>query len=95
MDTLIIPDTTTDTETSTDLEDMYVVIVHNDPINLMHDVKNLFMLILEVDDVKASQLMLEIHSNGRTAVFTGSYDECNEKAVRLQKATLTVTVEEA
>ena len=53
----------------------WLVIVWNDPVNLMSYVTYVFQKYFGYDKKKAEKLMLEVHEEGRSAVSSGSREE--------------------
>ena len=53
----------------------WIVIVWNDPINLMSYVTLVLQKLFGYSRSKATQLMLQVHNNGRAVVATGSREE--------------------
>ena len=61
-----------ETRPEEDLDLPWQVVVHNDPVNLMSYVSYVFQTYFGYDEAKASQLMLQVHHEGRSAVSTGT-----------------------
>ena len=61
--------------TETKLENPWVCIVWNDPINLMNYVTFVFMTYFKYSKEKAEKLMLQVHQDGKSVVNTGSREE--------------------
>jgi len=61
--------------TTTRLEDVWITIVWNDPVNLMSYVTFVFMEYFKYDRTKAERLMMDVHEKGRAVVSSGSRDE--------------------
>ena len=53
----------------------WVTVVWNDPVNLMDYVTHVFMSHFGYSKEKATELMLEVHHEGRSAVSNGSREE--------------------
>ena len=60
-----------ETDTVTKLARPWNVIVHDDPVTTMIYVVNVFMEIFSYAQPKAHRLMMEVHSTGRSVVWTG------------------------
>jgi ATP-dependent Clp protease adaptor protein ClpS len=60
-----------ETETKESLDVPWNVIVLNDPINLMSYVTLVFQRVFGYPRDKAERLMLEVHNNGRSLVWSG------------------------
>jgi ATP-dependent Clp protease adaptor protein ClpS len=54
----------------------WIVIVWNDPINLMSYVVYVFQKLFDYPKEKATKLMLEVHHEGRSVVASGSRERC-------------------
>ena len=58
-----------------DLERPWIVLVWNDPINLMSYVTYVFQAYFGYSKDKAHKLMLDVHQKGRAVVSSGSREE--------------------
>lgn len=95
--------TTTDTrvrdEASTrseaGLDQPWVVVVWNDPVNLMTYVSYVFQTYFGYSESKARKLMLEVHEQGRSAVATGSREKAERDTVAMHSFGLWATFEKA
>jgi len=63
-----------ETETKDALDTPWNVIVLNDPINLMSYVTMVFQRVFGYPRDKAERLMLEVHNNGRSLVWSGGHE---------------------
>src|SRR2546425_12310132 len=54
----------------------WVVVVWNDPINLMSYVVYVFQKLFNYSREKATKLMLEVHHEGRSVVTNGTREQC-------------------
>ncbi|MEV7972838.1 ATP-dependent Clp protease adapter ClpS [Cellulomonas sp. NPDC089187] len=63
------------TESRSDLDDVWVTIVWNDPVNLMSYVTYVFRSYFGYSEQKAATLMLEVHEQGRSAVSSGNREK--------------------
>jgi ATP-dependent Clp protease adaptor protein ClpS len=68
------------------------VVVWDDPVNLMDYVVLVFQTVLGVDASKATTLMLEVHNEGRSAVFCGVRERAESIATRMHSHGLWATV---
>ncbi|WP_263120119.1 ATP-dependent Clp protease adapter ClpS [Cellulomonas fimi] len=57
------------------LDDVWVTIVWNDPVNLMSYVTYVFRSYFGYSEEKATTLMLEVHEQGRSAVSSGNREK--------------------
>jgi ATP-dependent Clp protease adaptor protein ClpS len=58
-----------------ELENPWVTIVWNDPVNLMSYVSHVFRSYFGFPRAKAERLMLQVHNEGRAVVATGTREE--------------------
>jgi ATP-dependent Clp protease adaptor protein ClpS len=70
----------------------WVVVVWNDPINLMSYVTWVFRKLFGYSQARAHQLMLQVHHEGRAAVSHGSRERCEHDAARLHAHGLWATI---
>jgi len=71
----------------------WVVIVWNDPVNLMTYVVLVFQELFGYSPEKATQLMLDVHLKGRAAVSNGSREEAEIDVARLHARGLWATMQ--
>ena len=64
----------------------WVVIVWNDPINLMSYVTLVFQKLFGYSKAKATKLMLQVHNEGKAVVSTGSREKAEHDVARLHGA---------
>jgi ATP-dependent Clp protease adaptor protein ClpS len=57
-------------------ETPWIVIVWNDPINLMSYVTYVFMKVLKMKEADAERHMLEVHQKGKSIVARGNAESC-------------------
>jgi ATP-dependent Clp protease adaptor protein ClpS len=69
------------------------VVVHNDPVNLMSYVTRVFRLVFGYPREKAEKHMLEVHTQGRSVVWTGSREKAEFYVQQLHTHLLLATVE--
>lgn len=88
-------DTTTLTkiETDTDLVQPWNVVVHDDPVNLMQYVTWVLMKIFGYEEKIAAKLMLQVHQQGRSIVWTGEREKAEFYAQQLQLHQLKTSLE--
>jgi ATP-dependent Clp protease adaptor protein ClpS len=72
----------------------WVVIVWNDPVNLMTYVSLVFQRLFGFTRAKAERLMLQVHYEGRAAVSTGSRERAELDVARLHAAGLWATMQQ-
>ncbi len=85
------PSPTTKTETARP----WNVIVWDDPITLMTYVTQVFQRVFGYSKTKADRLMLEVHTKGRSVVWTGGREEAEVYTSKLQGYYLKTTLEQA
>lgn len=71
------------------------VIVHNDPINLTDYVTMVFMRVFGYPRPKAETLMLEVHNNGRSLVWSGGHEQAEHYVHQLHGYQLLATMEKS
>jgi ATP-dependent Clp protease adaptor protein ClpS len=71
----------------------WVVIVWNDPINLMSYVVLVFQKLFGYSREMASKLMMDVHTKGRAAVSHGSKEKCEFDVARLHAHGLWATMQ--
>jgi len=77
----------------TDEDRPWVVVVWNDPINLMSYVAFVFRKVFGYSEEKANSLMLDVHEKGRAAVSNGTRTEAERDVNRLHSHGLWATME--
>ena len=80
-----------DTELSEDHP--WVVIVWNDPINLMSYVTHVLQKLFGYPREKAEALMLDVHHKGRAVVSNGAREKCELDVFRLHEHGLWATMQ--
>ena len=83
-----------DIDESLDLERPWIVIVWNDPINLMSYVTYVFQKLFGYSKEKATKLMLDVHEKGRAVVSNGTREEAERDVFRLHEHGLWATMEQ-
>jgi ATP-dependent Clp protease adaptor protein ClpS len=71
----------------------WIVIVWNDPINLMSYVTFVLQKLFGYSVEKATKLMLEVHNNGRSVVSDGPREKAELDVFRLHEHGLWATME--
>ena len=77
-----------------DLDKPWVVIVWNDPINLMSYVTFVFQKLFGYSLEKATALMLDVHHKGRAVVSSGSRERAELDVFRLHEHGLWATMQQ-
>lgn len=70
----------------------WVVIVHNDPINLMSYVTWVFKRLFGYDQATAHKLMMDVHTKGRAVVSSGPREKAEADCHRLHAYGLWATM---
>ncbi|MCC3280854.1 MULTISPECIES: ATP-dependent Clp protease adapter ClpS [Arthrobacter] len=99
MSVATLPGTGTQTDAWTaeqTIEDVpWVVIVWNDPVNLMSYVSYVFQSYFGYSEEKANQLMLQVHNDGKSVVATGSREEAERHTLAMHSYGLWATFQKA
>jgi ATP-dependent Clp protease adaptor protein ClpS len=82
-------------EDLTFLEQPWVTVVWNDPVNLMSYVTFVFQNYFGYSKKKAEKLMLEVHNDGKSAVANGSREEMERDVQAMHEYGLWATLERA
>jgi ATP-dependent Clp protease adaptor protein ClpS len=77
-----------------DLDRPWVVLVWNDPINLMEYVQFVFQKLFGYSKAKARQLMLDVHLRGKAVVSNGTREEAELDVFRLHEHGLWATMQQ-
>lgn len=84
----------TETDTKTRKAPPWNVVVYDDPVSLMNYVTRVFMQVFGYPEVKARRLMLEVHKQGRSIVWTGAREQAEVYAQKLQSHHLLAKLEQ-
>jgi ATP-dependent Clp protease adaptor protein ClpS len=77
------------------LDRPWLVIVWNDPINLMNYVTFVLQKLFGYSREKAHRLMLDVHTKGRAVVASGTRERAELDVSRLHQHGLWATMEQA
>ena len=83
-----------DVESVLDLDKPWLVIVWNDPINLMSYVTFVLQKLFGYSRAKAEKMMLDVHHKGRAIVSSGSQEKAELDVSRLHEHGLWATMEQ-
>ncbi len=72
----------------------WVVVVWNDPVNLMTYVTYVFRKLFGYSHARATALMLQVHHEGRAVVSGGTQERCEHDASRLHAHGLWATIQQ-
>jgi ATP-dependent Clp protease adaptor protein ClpS len=91
----VVPDTVEellrDEDVSPDVP--WIVIVWNDPVNLMDYVVYVFQKLFGYSREKATHLMYQVHHEGKAVVASGTREKCEIDVARLHAHGLWATME--
>jgi len=71
----------------------WVTIVWDDPVNLQTYVTYVFMELFNYSKARATELMLQVHNDGKAIVSTGSREEMEHDVARLHEYGLWATLQ--
>ncbi len=71
----------------------WIVLVWNDPINLMSYVTFVFQKVFGYSKEKATELMLDVHEKGRAVVSNGTKEKAEADVARLHEHGLWATMQ--
>ena len=74
-------------------EKPWITIVWDDPVNLMSYVTYVLMELFSFPREKAREIMMQIHTQGKAAVSTGSREEMEHDVARLHEYGLWATLQ--
>lgn len=83
----------TDEETTTETDAPWIVLVWNDPINLMSYVTFVLQKLFGYSLEKATELMLDVHQKGRAVVSSGARERAELDVFRLHEHGLWATMQ--
>jgi ATP-dependent Clp protease adaptor protein ClpS len=81
-------------DVATDAEHPWVVLVWNDPINLMSYVTFVLQKLFGYSIEKATRMMLDVHHKGRAVVSSGTREKCEHDVFRLHEHGLWATMQQ-
>jgi len=83
-----------DTDEVTSTERPWIVLVWNDPINLMSYVTLVLQKVFGYSKEKATALMLDVHQKGRAVVSNGTREKAEIDVFRLHEHGLWATMQQ-
>ncbi|HVU17244.1 MAG TPA: ATP-dependent Clp protease adaptor ClpS [Candidatus Didemnitutus sp.] len=87
------PKTETATAAATQPQDLWRVVVLNDPVNLMSYVVMVFKRVFNFDEPVARRHMMEVHEQGRSVVWRGVHEQAEAYVFTLHQWHLTAVLE--
>jgi ATP-dependent Clp protease adaptor protein ClpS len=93
--TTVIPDTVEELlgDVDTERDVPWIVIVWNDPVNLMNYVVYVFQKLFGYSREKATKLMYQVHNDGKAVVVAGTREKCEIDVARLHAHGLWATMQ--
>ena len=73
----------------------WLVVVHNDPVNLMSYVAVVFRRIFGWTRERAERHMMEVHTKGRSVVWSGGREQAEHYVQQLHSFLLLATLEKS
>ena len=89
----VIQEPDLDIEVVTEKDTPWIVLVWNDPINLMSYVTLVFQKLFGYSKEKATELMLDVHHKGRAVVSNGAREKCEADVARLHEHGMWATMQ--
>jgi ATP-dependent Clp protease adaptor protein ClpS len=95
VEEIVVPDTVEELFGGTEglVDRPWVVIVWNDPVNLMNYVVMVFQKLFGYSRAKATRLMRQVHDEGRAVVANGTREKCEADVARLHAHGLWATLQ--
>jgi ATP-dependent Clp protease adaptor protein ClpS len=87
------PETIETTKTEAELDQVWKVIVLNDPVNLMNYVVMVFRKVFGYGEQKAIKHMNEVHEIGKSILWSGEREQAESYVFQLQKWRLQAVLE--
>ena len=72
-----------------------MTIVWDDPVNLMSYVTYVFQTVLGYDRKRATELMMQVHTEGKAVVSSGSREEMERDVAAMHEFGLWATLDKA
>ncbi|MBT6091428.1 MAG: ATP-dependent Clp protease adapter ClpS [Acidimicrobiales bacterium] len=82
-----------DHDEDVDVDRPWIVLVWNDPINLMSYVSHVFQKLFGFSKTKAEKLMMDVHEKGRAVVSNGARENAEMDVFRLHEHGLWATMQ--
>ena len=83
-----------DIDETLDIDRPWVVLVWNDPINLMSYVTFVLQKLFSYSKAEADKLMMQVHTEGKAAVSHGTRSEAERDVFRLHEHGLWATMQQ-
>ena len=88
-----VPVESTETDLEGGVDNPWLTVVWDDPVNLMSYVTFVFQRVFGYSREKAHDLMLKVHNDGRAVVSSGSREKVENDVRKLQEAGLWATMQ--
>ena len=88
-----VEDTALEDDEVVNVDRPWIVLVWNDPINLMSYVSHVFQKLFGYSKAKADRLMLDVHEKGRAVVSNGAREKAEMDVFRLHEHGLWATMQ--
>ncbi len=85
----------TETKTSAELDQPWNVLVYDDPVNYMGFVALVFRRVFGYPEEKADMLMMQVHTEGKSVVWTGVREKAEFYVQQLQSYQLLAKMKKA
>ncbi len=92
--TTTTPTISPDIDEASSIDTPWVVIVWDDPVNLMDYVVFVFKDVLGLPTDEATRLMLQVHNEGKAAVYEGTRERAEFFVLQLQAHGLWASMEQ-
>ena len=89
---VIVPERTQSTDEVREYDQVWNVIVWNDPVTLMSYVVFVLRKLFGYDEPTATKLMLQVHNEGKSVVASGSREKSESDVARLHAHGLQATL---
>lgn len=80
-------------KTKEHLDKGWQTVVWDDPINTMTYVVFVFQTVFGMNETDAHKRMMEVHTKGKSIVFSGSKEKCEHYTHEIQSYSLKATLE--
>ena len=89
---VIVPERTESPDEVSELDQVWIVIVWNDPVTLMSYVVFVLRKLFGHDEATATKLMMQVHNEGRAVVSNGTREKAEADVARLHAHGLQATL---
>jgi ATP-dependent Clp protease adaptor protein ClpS len=89
------PDVKIEEKEGSDLDSPWNVVLYDDPVNFMGFVTMVLRRVFGYSEAKAEELMLQVHHDGKSVVWTGVREQAELYAQQLQAHRLLASMQRA